>query len=517
MTEAVVELRDVFCVHRTDEGDAAALQGTYLDLARAEILCVLGPSGAGKSTLLRVIAGLQTPSAGIVDVLGFDVGRMRPRARARLRHEHVGFLGEHAGSALSPDLQAGQAVALPLALRGVPSRRRGERAAELLDAAGLGDRARARPGELSGGERQRLALCAALAHRPALLLADEPTGELDDAGAETVRRLIAGLARREGASVVVVSHDAASAAIADRVVRLRDGRVVADRRDGDEALVVSRTGWLQLPTEMLTSAGIAGRARVHGDRDGLRLTRAPVKPPPSPRPGLGHGLASAPGTPRGARGASVELQGVSRGYGRRPVLVNLWATFPAGAMTVITGPSGTGKTTLLRLVAGLDRPGAGRVTIDGQVLADYDDEQLACLRRQRIGYLPQEPVPVGFLSANENVALALRLRGWERTAAAARAAVALRQVGLGERAGQRVHRLSAGEAQRVGLARALAGACGLLVVDEPTSRLDEASAGSVAALLAGAAAADGHTVLCATHDPAVIRRADHVLALRRPA
>ena len=138
MSEPVVELRDVFCVHRTNEGDAAALAGTNLELARGEVLSVLGPSGAGKSTLLRVVAGLQPPSAGVVRVLGRDIGRMPARARARLRHELVGFLGQHTESALSPDLRMRDAVGLPLALRGVPRRERRMRVDELLEAAGAG-------------------------------------------------------------------------------------------------------------------------------------------------------------------------------------------------------------------------------------------------------------------------------------------------------------------------------------------------------------------------------------------
>ena len=121
IAEPVVRLREVFCVHRTNEGDAAALQGTNLDLGDGELLCVLGPSGAGKSTLLRVIAGIQQPSAGVVQVLGRDIGREPSRRRARLRHERIGFLGQHADAALPPDLSAARAVELPLALRGVGS------------------------------------------------------------------------------------------------------------------------------------------------------------------------------------------------------------------------------------------------------------------------------------------------------------------------------------------------------------------------------------------------------------
>ena len=227
MNEAVVELRDVFCVHRTNEGDAAALAGANLELGRGEVLCVLGPSGAGKSTLLRVVAGIQPPSAGIVRVLGGDIGRMPARSRSRLRHEMVGFLGQHTETALSPDLPMRDAVGLPLALRGTPRRERRARVDELLEAAALADRADAVPRELSGGERQRFALCAALAHRPALLLADEPTGELDDASADAVRTLIIELARGNGMSVILVTHDPATAEVADRTTP-DQGR--ADRR-----------------------------------------------------------------------------------------------------------------------------------------------------------------------------------------------------------------------------------------------------------------------------------------------
>ncbi len=164
-------------------------------------------------------------------------------------------------------------------------------------------------------------------------------------------------------------------------------------------------------------------------------------------------------------------------------------------------------------MAGLDRPSSGQVILDGHPLGDRNGEQLASLRRERIGYLSQEPAPIGFLSAQENAVLVLRIRGWDPEAAAERAARALTRAGLADRARQRVHRLSAGEAQRLALARALASARGLLIVDEPTSRQDESNARAVAALLAAAAHEEGQTVICATHDPAVIRQADQVVVL----
>jgi len=182
-------------------------------------------------------------------------------------------------------------------------------------------------------------------------------------------------------------------------------------------------------------------------------------------------------------------------------------------VTAITGRSGVGKTTLLKLVAGLERPSSGQVILDGHPLGDRSDEQLASLRRERIGYLSQEPAPIGFLSAEENTVLTLRIRGWDVDTATERAAEALIRAGLADRARQRVHRLSAGETQRLALARALASARGLLVIDEPTSRQDENNARAIADLLATAAHDEGQTVICATHEPAVIDQADNVVVL----
>jgi ABC-type lipoprotein export system ATPase subunit len=508
---AVVELRDVFCVHRTNEGDAAALAGTNLELARGEVLCVLGPSGAGKSTLLRVVAGIQQPSAGVVRVLGRDIGRMPARSRSRFRHELVGFLGQYTETALSPDQRMRDAVALPLALRGMPRGERRTRVDELLQATALADRADAFARELSGGERQRFALCAALAHRPALLLADEPTGELDDASADAIRSLIVELARTSGTSVIIVTHDPATAEVADRTLRIRDGQIVGDRRGGEEALVIN-DGWLRLPPDLLTQAGIFGRARVRPAPDGVIVTRAASDSGPAEAAATAEPQPTARWTP-----VRVELRAVARSYGhgptRRQVLGGFTHDFAPGRVTAITGRSGAGKTTLLKLVAGLDRPSSGQVLVDGHPLGDSDAEHLASLRREWIGYLAQEPVPIEFLSAAENTILILRIRGWDADAAAERAAGALIRAGLADRARQRVCRLSAGEAQRLALARALASARGLLIADEPTSRQDENNARAVAALLAAAAHEEGQTVICATHDPAVIRQADKVVRL----
>jgi ABC-type lipoprotein export system ATPase subunit len=517
MTELAVELRDVFCVHRTSEGDAAALQGLNLEVPCGETLCVLGPSGAGKSTLLRVIAGLQEPSAGVVSVLGVDLRRLGRAARARLRHRQLGVMGQSAEAALHPDLSAAAAVELPLALRGEPAPARRARVAELLDAAALSDQRGLLPSQLSGGERQRLALCVAIAHRPALLLADEPTGELDEPNAQRLLTLMADLAREHGTSVIIASHDLQTAAMAERIVRIRDGRVVEERGRGGGGLVIGRGGWLQLPPEMLAEAGIGRRAHVRTGREGLILT-------PDPSDGGLNSIAPASAEPpvsasgnRRWRPALAELRDVARSYRqgaeRRRVLDGLSHAFSPGRLTVITGRSGSGKTTLVSILAALERPSAGEVTIDERQLGGLDREQLALLRRERIGFMSQDPRPIGFLSAEENLVLSLRVRGWSQGAALARARAVLALTGLADRARQRVSRLSAGEIQRVALARALASARGLLIVDEPTSRLDEANASAIGELFVQATVRDNQTVICATHDPVLIAHADDQLAL----
>jgi len=509
--EPIVELHDVFSVHRSGQGDAAALQGADLVLAEGEVLCVLGPSGAGKSTLLRVIAGLQTPSAGVVRVMGADIGRRGERARAAFRYHHLGLLGQSSRGLLSPDLSIAQAVEMPLLLRGdKDTGARQARVRGLLDAVGLGDRLRAVPHELSGGERQRTALCAAIAHRPSLLLADEPTGELDASSANEILRLIPVLAGAGSMSVIIATHDAAVTRFADRTVTIAGGRIAEERRDGEASVVVSRGGWVRLPPRLRSSSGIGARGRVEAQRQGLLISPAGGCEPPLAAP-------SAPiDLPGDWTPARVELERVGFAYsenGRaRIVLDHLSHNFATGCMTAISGRSGSGKTTLLRLIAGLDRPDSGEVLIDNQRLTASDREGVAALRRQRIGYMPQESIAIPFLSAQENVVVALRLRGVDDDEAATRAAAVLAALSLSERLRQRVARLSAGETQRVALARALAGSGGLLLLDEPTSRLDEANARTIAALLAGATR-NGQTVICATHDPQLISQADEVIHL----
>jgi ABC-type lipoprotein export system ATPase subunit len=502
----LIDLHEVFVVHRTPgraAGGVAALRGMSFELEPEELCVVLGPSGSGKSTLARVLAGLERPSAGKARVGDVDLVAAGRAVLDRYRRGTVGYADQHYWRALAGELTAEELVALPLGLRGVDRPERTRRALALLERVGLLDRAGARPAELSGGEQQRIAVCAALVHEPAVLVADEPTGELDRDSARSLFGLLRELTKAQQTTAVVVSHDPTSVAIADRVVHVRDGRVSEEERDGGTAVVVGRGGWLRVPEPALRAAGITTRATVAVD-DGavvLRAVGAPASAQRLERP-----------TP-GAAGLVVEARSVTRRFGRTTALAEFSARFDPGTFTAVTGPSGSGKSTLLALLAGLDTPDGGTVTLGELVISELTRTERADLRRSTVAVAGQTPGLSGFQTAVENVTLALALRGGEEEGHAQSARDALARVGLAEHADRRVDALSAGERERVALARAVAAAPAVLIADEPTSRLDSLTTVAIGELLAELAAEHGTTVICSTHDPLLIELADRELAL----
>ena len=499
---AAVDIRDAFRIYRSHGAAAPALQGLTLTVERGEIVVVLGPSGSGKTTLLRAVAGLKSLSAGSIRVLGRELAAMSARERADFRAANIGFLDQHYSRTLSPDLSCLDTVALQLRLLGIARGNARRTAAAPLAEVGLADRATDRPQTLSGGEQQRVAVCAAVAHKPALLLADEPAGELDAASAATVYALLGNVIRAAHASALIVSHDAAAAEIADRIVHIRDGRLVAEAQPGKSPTRVVSKGWLQIPTELLEAGRVSAEAR-----DGGVFLRPACSPSPaSPR-------TSVPRLGRSGRAVVQELREVGKSFGGRVVFSNFNRRVAEGRMLAVVGRSGTGKTTLLHLLAGLERPTAGEVLFAGEPLNGKKRSELAALRRRHIALVTQEPGLVPYLTALENVALGLGMRG-SANGSEARARATLEQVGLDQRLDQRAMALSAGERQRVAIARALATETGVLLVDEPTARLDEQSARTVGRLLVGAAQS-GRAVVCATHDPVLIELADEVLELDR--
>jgi putative ABC transport system ATP-binding protein len=222
MTE-MIDVRDVTRTYGHGPTATAALRGVTFSVAPGQLVALRGRSGSGKTTLLNVVGGLDSPDGGTVRVAGQDVTTMGERDRMRLRRETVAYIFQSFG--LLPVLSAAENVGVPLRIAGVAPRDREERVALMLSVVGLADHARQRPGELSGGQQQRVAIARALAARPALLLADEPTGQLDTETGRQIMRLLRTVVRSEGVTALVATHDPVLIGLADSVLELEDGQI----------------------------------------------------------------------------------------------------------------------------------------------------------------------------------------------------------------------------------------------------------------------------------------------------
>ncbi|GAB4304695.1 MAG: ABC transporter ATP-binding protein [Candidatus Bipolaricaulota bacterium] len=220
----LLDLKGITKVYSLGKTRVHALRGLDLTVERGEIVAVMGPSGSGKSTLMHILGALDTPTDGVVLLDGQSLPKLSEDRLAALRGRKVGFVFQTFN--LVPTLSAQKNVELPMIFLRVPRRKRAARARELLAKVGLADRAHHKPNELSGGERQRVAIARALANDPEVILADEPTGNLDTETGATILDLLRRLSKEDGKTVVLVTHDPEAARIADRVVRMRDGRVL---------------------------------------------------------------------------------------------------------------------------------------------------------------------------------------------------------------------------------------------------------------------------------------------------
>jgi putative ABC transport system ATP-binding protein len=220
--ESIIETRGLTKVFGNNGNQVHALRGIDLEVLRGEFVALMGPSGSGKSTLMAILGCLDVPTGGAYSLEGQAVERLAGADLAAIRNEKVGFVFQNYN--LLPKASILRNVELPMLYAGVPRRERRERALELLEQVGIPEKAAARPGALSGGQRQRVAIARALANRPALLLADEPTGALDSKTGQEVLALFQEL-HRKGHTIVLVTHDPTIAALAERRVELRDGRV----------------------------------------------------------------------------------------------------------------------------------------------------------------------------------------------------------------------------------------------------------------------------------------------------
>ncbi|MFE2554502.1 ABC transporter ATP-binding protein [Streptomyces sp. NPDC059352] len=277
--DALIACDRLVRIFTTDGVEVQALQGLDLLVKEGELMALVGASGSGKSTLMNILAGLDVPTAGSASVAGCDLLAMDGKARLRYRREVVGFVWQQTARNLLPYLTAAQNVALPMQLRG-RTKRKAERAEELLAMLGIADARDRRPHQLSGGQQQRVAIAVALANNPAVLLADEPTGELDSATGEQVFAAFRRANEELGTTIVIVTHDQAVASEVRRTVAIRDGRTSSEvlRRtevdeQGQESLVareyamLDRAGRLQLPSEYTQALGMEHRVALELEQD----------------------------------------------------------------------------------------------------------------------------------------------------------------------------------------------------------------------------------------------------------
>jgi len=221
---AIIQLENVIKTYRIGEVETRALTGVSLSIEDGEFTALVGPSGSGKTTLLQLMGCLDRPNSGAVKISGQDVTRFNANQRADMRRAKIGFIFQF--FALIPVLNAYENVELPLLLNGVNAKERRERAMSLLDAVGLIDRIHHRPDQMSGGEQQRVAIARALAPRPVMVLADEPTANLDTANGEQAMQIMRRLNEQTGTAFIFATHDPRVVAFARRVVKLRDGQIV---------------------------------------------------------------------------------------------------------------------------------------------------------------------------------------------------------------------------------------------------------------------------------------------------
>lgn len=265
-------------IYKVADLEVVALQGLDLRIERGELIGIVGNSGSGKSTLLNILGGLDRPSAGRVTVDGQDLLKMSDRQLANYRLHSVGFLWQQVARNLIPYLSAKENVELPMIAAGSSGRKRSRHAQELLEALGMEERIDYKLVQLSGGEQQRVAIAVAMANSPSLLLADEPTGELDSENAEAIYSSFRRLNQLYGTTIIIVTHDRTINWRVDRVIQIRDGktstetvrRIDEDQQEThDEYIVLDPAGRLQVPAEFLEQFGMKDRVKMELTEDGI--------------------------------------------------------------------------------------------------------------------------------------------------------------------------------------------------------------------------------------------------------
>jgi len=507
----LIEMRKVVKAYTTGDGPFIALEGVNLDILKGEFLGITGKSGAGKTTLLNMLSGVSDLTSGDVTFYppsGGDQARetspisihsMDEDNKAMWRGQNLGIV--YQSFELMPSLNLVENVMLPLDFSGayhpITSK---ERALELLDLVEIVEHAYKIPAHISGGQKQRVAIARALVNDPPLIIADEPTGNLDTLTADTIFRIFEKLVDR-GKTIVMVTHDVSLVDRFSRHLQISDGKLINDgwrTKDSGKPLLEEIQSREIPAIEILSSADPFGENRVTSTSPNQRKAEF------------------APTKAEGQQPAIV-LQDVVKTYenaaGKFTALKGINLQFNSGDFVSIVGKSGCGKSTLLNMITGIDHPTSGQVIIEGQNVYDMSESQRSLWRGRNIGVVFQFFQLLPTLTLLENTMLPMdycNIHDFKERPD--RALEILRMVGLEEHAHKMPSNVSSGQQQSAAIARALATDPPIILADEPTGNLDSQSAENILNLFEELAA-QGKTILIVTHDPSMTDRTDQTVIL----
>jgi putative ABC transport system ATP-binding protein len=517
-SEPIIQLRDLVKVYTTGAGGFTAINGINLDILKGEFLGIIGKSGAGKTTLLNLISGVSEITSG--EVLFYtrvdsdprdnghqagprkalSVDGMNENELAVWRGNNLGIV--YQSFELMPQLSLVQNIMLPQDFLGTYRPRTSqERALELLEKVELTEHAYKLPAHTSGGQKQRIAIARALVNDPPVILADEPTGNLDTVTSETILRIFEALVE-QGKTVILVTHDNSLARRFSRRVYISDGAVVSSY---DQSLVPAE----RKPggsSDVRESIAVATRAGL-GCRESEEVQRK--------RQGNNRPAVQTTGIDTDS--AAIVLRSVTKTYvnaaGEFPALKGINLQMGYGQFVALVGKSGCGKSTLLNVLTGIDHPTSGEVIVGGKKIYEMTESQRALWRGRNVGIVFQFFQLLPMLTLLENTMLPMDYCNvYPANERPARAMELLAMVGLEEQAHKLPASVSSGQQQSAAIARALATDPPIIVADEPTGNLDSRSADTILRLF-GELADQGKTILLVTHDPSFTKATDQTVIL----
>lgn len=508
-TKPVFHLTEVVKVYRTAAGGFRALNGISLDINEGEFLGIIGKSGAGKTTLLNMISGVSEITSG--EVRYFVNGKNNHPEKSKFVSVHAMtedelalWRGRNLGIVyqsfeLMPQMDLVNNIMLPQDFTGsYQPKISHERALELLELVELSEHAHKKPAQVSGGQKQRVAIARAMVNDPAVILADEPTGNLDTITAETIFRIFERLAR-QGKTIIMVTHDQNLASRFSRWVQISDGEILSNEVEGKDNKVGE-------------ARDVSGNHSNNGKGGAITITKT-LAARHSPENVEPRERAPNPDMPKPAILLTEVVKTYKNAAGEFPALKGIDLQVNYGQFVSIVGKSGSGKSTLLNMLTGIDHPTSGEVIIGGKRIYEMTESQRALWRGRNVGIVFQFFQLLPTLTLLENIILPMDYcnvyPAHERTD---RAMELLRMVVLEEQAHKLPGSVSSGQQQSAAIARALATDPPIIVADEPTGNLDSRSADVIVDLFKDLAV-QGKTILIVTHDPSFTKRTQQTVTL----